>query len=68
MNTVAAATSVLFIIIVIATAAFICRRIVQDPVADPFFFFSSCTYEHEIITYVCIKIIVNYILVEYKYQ
>lgn len=39
MNTVAAATSVLFIIIVIATAAFICRRIVQDPVADPFFFF-----------------------------
>jgi hypothetical protein len=37
MSTVAEAISVLFIIIVIATAAFICRRIAQDPVVDPIF-------------------------------
>jgi len=36
MNIVAEAISVLFIIFAMATAAFICRRIAQDPVADPF--------------------------------
>lgn len=53
MNIVAKAISVLFIISVIATATFICRRIAQDPIAD--IIFSSFTYEYEIITYVCIK-------------
>jgi hypothetical protein len=38
MNIVARAISVLFIIFAMGTAAFICRRIAQDPVADPIFF------------------------------
>jgi len=41
MNVVAEAISVLFIIFAMATAAFICRRIAQDPVADPIFFLVS---------------------------
>lgn len=53
MNTDAAAISVLcIIIIVIATATFVCRHYCPGA-----YFFSS--YEYEIITYVSIKIIVN---------
>jgi hypothetical protein len=51
--------------VAMATAAFICLCIAQVPVAYPTFF-GVFTYEYEIITHVCIKIIVNYLLGEYK--